>query len=1826
MLVSFSGLTAAERHWVGTASDSNWDNTNNWSTTAGGPGGASLPGAADDVYFNPQNSYNCWIGSAINVASINIRAGYTAVVSISANIEVAGTFKMESGVFIGSDNSITIKGDFLLSGGAFNSTSGTLDLSGNATFNSDFVANSGTVRFNLKNHSTIQGTGGTISFYNVIFNNTGGSWINTDLSSATPFVVNGNLEFAGTYRVWLRSGIIQVKKDILLQNTGNGGGGSTTIELTGNSNQTIYGNVLEGRSGLPSLKINKPSGTLFLIGTVTLGGDFRHLSGNVDPGTSQVSSVPEGDITFEGSFSFYNFAYKPVWNGNFSMSSSTNITILNDLVIGGQYNATFHTGTLTAKGNIYINNNGDNDWGSATFVLAGTGNQTIVANSPLNKGKLPGVTINKPSGILTLPGLLNVTGNWTHMQGQLDVSSNNSTVAFCGNNTITGTHTLNHVIFSGRYSSNYSYSLSSGTVLSLAGSLSLEGVGNLGINGGEIRIGGNLNVNNTALSGGGTTLLTFVGSGDQYITGNVSSKQSRLPSVKIEKPSGKLVFPSLMTVYGNWDYQSGLLDVTTNSSTVIFNGRQSFLGKYHELNNVTFLSETNEEVNFGTSQVGVNGHLKFEGTTGLNLYSGSSTASIFAKGDITVSNTSFDGSGTAIIEISGSGNQNFTGNAVAATGNLSSIVINKASGTLTLSNTISVRHNWKHVAGLVDPSNSTVVFANSANSKELSTAGMNFNNLVCYAGPVYLKTNISLMGNLSFSNGTLYSDGKNISLKGNWQSSSKDRFVESTGIVTLNGAGAQVISCSGGETFTNLSLSGSNYKTFADNVTVTNKLTFNGGIIQTGSNKLSISSGATVEKLAANSFVYGNLEKYIAAGTNITQTFEVGNLSEYTPAVLTFPTVSSPGTIIVSAIDGDHPQLSSSGLDISKSVNSYWALSNWGVSPLLYNLTLHFNSASADPGVDYTKLKTGLYAGATWTAKTVNSRSASMVQMNSLSTTGAYQIAEPLIAAVSITANLSGEICYGTDITFTATSENGGPAPTYQWKVDGNNVGTNSTTFSSNSLVSSNVVTCTLTSSYPLISGTVTSNTIAPTISSGKWLGTVSSDWNNANNWCGGIPSSNVDVVISSGTPYMPAIAANGQCRNLTIQAGATLTLNEAGISIAGNLVNDGVLNTGNNLVSFNGSGAQEIGGQSSNSFSKIAFEGGGTKLLTAAVNVSDLVTVKDATVLNSNGNLTLLATATSNANIGALQNGAAVQGDVNVQSFFTGGDLSYRGTRIVSSPINDAQSGANTTFKNLQQSIIITGPGGENNGFDKGGTVNPNGASLLRYDETVDQSKSQYKNVSHISETVEPGEGFYLFYRGSRSNYANKVNAPYANPESVTVTYKGAVNQGNITRNLTYNYYPNEPFNGFNLVGNPYPAIIDWEAVIRTNTSNEIRIIKPTGGCITYSGGFSLNAGDQNFRYIQPGQGFFVKATGPGASITFTESAKDFSTAPGRLLALQEGSSVKTGISSAKTAALPPVSAKVLRFNLQDAKNTEEALIVFSSGKSAQADLDDAVFFTGSTAAASTLSDDSVRLAINFMPDIAEVEKVRLHVDGGSGSVRLNFTDIASLSDNEIFLKDNFLNKIIDIKENRSYEFSIDRKNTKTFGASRFNLLFTPRSVLPGEVLKLQARKAYTAVVLDWELKHTGRAFKYVVERSSDKSEFEPAGEVKANAESLNYFFTDVEPLQGLNYYRIKQVNVDGKSYYSTVKEVNYTDAIPEIQAYPNPASEILNIKFVDRAKPVTVRVYNLFGSLVKEQSFQPDEQIQVDVKSLNPNVYVLQLNDTMSGKTVSKLKFVKD
>jgi gliding motility-associated-like protein len=115
----------------------------------------------------------------------------------------------------------------------------------------------------------------------------------------------------------------------------------------------------------------------------------------------------------------------------------------------------------------------------------------------------------------------------------------------------------------------------------------------------------------------------------------------------------------------------------------------------------------------------------------------------------------------------------------------------------------------------------------------------------------------------------------------------------------------------------------------------------------------------------------------------------------------------------------------------------------------------------------------------------------------------------------------SESICEGASVVFVATVQNEGSSPSYKWKKNGSNVGTNSNSYSDNALINGDIISCTLTSDTTCsISNTAASNSIVVTVSK-PVIPTVAVSAS-ANNICSGTPVKFSSTVTNGGTtPFL---------------------------------------------------------------------------------------------------------------------------------------------------------------------------------------------------------------------------------------------------------------------------------------------------------------------------------------------------------------------------------------------------------------------------------------------------------------------------------------------------------------------------------------------------------------------------------------------------------------------------------------------------------------------------------------------------------------------------------
>lgn len=332
-------------------------------------------------------------------------------------------------------------------------------------------------------------------------------------------------------------------------------------------------------------------------------------------------------------------------------------------------------------------------------------------------------------------------------------------------------------------------------------------------------------------------------------------------------------------------------------------------------------------------------------------------------------------------------------------------------------------------------------------------------------------------------------------------------------------------------------------------------------------------------------------------------------------------------------------------------------------------------------------------------------------------------------------------------------------------------------------------------------------------------------------------------------------------------------------------------------------------------------------------------------TRLESAGHLTLLSLGDgidSTATLSGLPSGSQVSGNVTVQRHMRGEGRLYR---YISSPV------MNETVAGLKDDFPVTG-----SFLDPsvGPGLNTTGASLYYYDESLLTSPLgwiPYPTSGFASENrLLPGRGYAAYIRKAE--------------KATTIDFSGVLNQGEISIPVQYTPQSPESVRGWNLIGNPYPASIDWasqDGWSRSgDVSNTFAIRDNAAGRFHYSDG---EIGDLEEPVIASGQSFWIRTSAPNPYVVINELAK---------------------VNTAGEFFRKPINSVLdyLKITIRGNGHHDNVYLRKRRNASAKLDVFDATKMPNDALSLSVLSADSVRLAINAMDVFSCSQRLPLALD----------------------------------------------------------------------------------------------------------------------------------------------------------------------------------------------------------------------------------------------------
>jgi Secretion system C-terminal sorting domain len=191
---------------------------------------------------------------------------------------------------------------------------------------------------------------------------------------------------------------------------------------------------------------------------------------------------------------------------------------------------------------------------------------------------------------------------------------------------------------------------------------------------------------------------------------------------------------------------------------------------------------------------------------------------------------------------------------------------------------------------------------------------------------------------------------------------------------------------------------------------------------------------------------------------------------------------------------------------------------------------------------------------------------------------------------------------------------------------------------------------------------------------------------------------------------------------------------------------------------------------------------------------------------------------------------------------------------------------------------------------------------------------------------------------------------------------------------------------------------------------------------------------------------------------------------------------------------------------------------------------------------------------------------------------------------------------------------------------ANAGNLAFIDGSTLPITLLNFTAQKDGNTSLLQWKVANETNNAYFSVEHSSDGTNFQSIGQVAGHgtiSTEQKYQFTDNNPIKGLNYYRLKQVDYDGNYTYSNVVAVTFENVSDIFKSFPNPAVNVVYLTLPSSTAKSVINVFDLNGKKVLEKQISSNAVSQtLDVSTLAAGVYHVTLVQGAQQQTIKMIK----
>jgi hypothetical protein len=176
--------------------------------------------------------------------------------------------------------------------------------------------------------------------------------------------------------------------------------------------------------------------------------------------------------------------------------------------------------------------------------------------------------------------------------------------------------------------------------------------------------------------------------------------------------------------------------------------------------------------------------------------------------------------------------------------------------------------------------------------------------------------------------------------------------------------------------------------------------------------------------------------------------------------------------------------------------------------------------------------------------------------------------------------------------------------------------------------------------------------------------------------------------------------------------------------------------------------------------------------------------------------------------------------------------------------------------------------------------------------------------------------------------------------------------------------------------------------------------------------------------------------------------------------------------------------------------------------------------------------------------------------------------------------------------------------------------------AVLPINLISFSGKINNNNAELIWETASETNSSHFIIERSTDGLHFDNVGNVIASGNTTqqsNYRYTDKNIPIGKLYYRLKQVDKDGKFDYSNIIPLQNKNNGFEFNVLPNPASDLIAVQYKGLLEENTnVQLYDMQGKLVMKTTINKGQTIAYsNIEKLYAGTYIVSIQNNLLNES---------